>query len=84
MLDSTDAKVSHSRFLAILTVLTVLYTWSWVSLYLRSIQDIPAGVYAFVGIVVAGTVGNKAFDRVQGSSSTETITKTVVDNEPKS
>jgi len=65
MLDATDLKVSHSRFLSILTVLTVLYTWAWVSIYTRTMQDIPMGVYTFVGIVVAGTVGNKAFDRTK-------------------
>jgi hypothetical protein len=81
MLNATDPTVSHSRFLSIITVLTVLYTWAWVSVYCRAIQDIPAGLYAFVGIVVAGSVGNKAFEKTQAGStetSTETVTKTVV------
>jgi hypothetical protein len=81
MLNATDPTVSHSRFLSIITVLTVLYTWAWVSVYARAIQDIPVGVYTFAGLVIAGTIGNKAFEKTPSGStetSTETVTKTVV------
>jgi hypothetical protein len=83
MLNSTDPTVSSSRFLSVITVLTVLYTWVWCSVYLRCIQDIPVGVYTFAGLVLAGSVGNKAFEKIPAAgstqTSTETMTKTVVE-----
>jgi uncharacterized membrane-anchored protein YitT (DUF2179 family) len=58
MLDAKDPSVSSGRFLSVITVLLVLYTWMWISLYTQSICDIPTGVYSFVGIIVLGkTVG---------------------------
>jgi hypothetical protein len=82
MLNATDPTVSHSRFLSIITVLTILYVWAWCSLYARAIQDIPVGVYTIAGLVIAGTVGNKAFEKTPTAgvteTSTETVTKTVV------
>jgi hypothetical protein len=81
MLSAVDPSVSSSRFLSIVTVITVLYTWMIVSIYLRAMQDIPVGVYTFVGLSIAGGVGNKAFERIQTGStqtSTETVVKTIV------
>jgi hypothetical protein len=54
MLDACEPKVSSARFLSITTVLFVLYVWVWVSLYTQTVHDIPTGVIAFVGVVVAG------------------------------
>jgi len=54
MINPTDSTVSSGRFLTVVTVLTVLYTWAVVSIYTRTIVDIPTGVYAFVAIVVTG------------------------------
>lgn len=54
MFDAKDPSVSSSRFLTVITVLSVLYTWMWLTIYLRKMVDIPTGVYAFVAIVVTG------------------------------
>jgi hypothetical protein len=80
MLDARDPSVSSSRFLSIITVLTILYTWAWVSIYGRAIVDIPVGVYTFAGLVVLGkTVGMFAEKpQVSSQTSTETMTKTTV------
>jgi uncharacterized membrane-anchored protein YitT (DUF2179 family) len=81
MLSAVDPTVSASRFLSIVTVMTVLYTWALVSIYMRAMQDIPVGVYTFVGLIIAGSVGNKAFEKIQAGStqtSTETRSTTTV------
>jgi hypothetical protein len=49
-----NAPESSGRFLSIVTVLTVLYTWMFVSIYTRMMADIPAGVYTFAGLVIGG------------------------------
>lgn len=51
---SNDPKISSGRFLTMVTVLSILYAWLVVSLYTLTLQDIPAGVYTFAGLVVAG------------------------------
>ncbi len=80
MLDSRDPSVSHSRFLSVMTVLIVLYGWAWVSIYTKTVQDIPVGVCTFVGLVIAGSVGNKLADKPTQNTTTtvDTSTKTVV------
>lgn len=60
MLDAKDPSVSSGRFLSIITVIMILYVWAVICLFTRTIIDIPAGVYAFAGVVLgAGAV--KAF-----------------------
>jgi hypothetical protein len=79
MLSAVDPSISSGRFLSVTTVLTILYTWMWVSIYTRTIQDIPIGVYTFAGLVIAGkTVGMFAERPREGvTTTTETATKTV-------
>jgi uncharacterized membrane-anchored protein YitT (DUF2179 family) len=78
MLNSYDPTISSGRFLTIITVLTILYTWAWVSLYTRVIHDIPVGVYTFAGLVIAGkTIGMFAEKQDTNTITTvETATKT--------
>ena len=76
MMNSKDPTVSSGVFLSVVTVLTVLYTWFVISIYLRSIQDIPQGVYAFAGLVIAGKVGSIFANRPIPNTSTTTETKT--------
>ena len=78
---STSPEVSSARFLSVVTVLTILYTWMFVSLWTKIVQDIPTGVVALATAVVVGSVGNKAFekDKQAGSTKTETSTTTVVE-----
>ena len=75
MLSSVDPTISETRFLTIVTVLTVLYTWMWVTIYQRQIQDIPMGVCTFVGVVIAGRAvrGFSENKNVSSSSTTTTI-----------
>ena len=68
MLDACNPKVSSARFMSLITVLSVLYVWTWVSLYTRTMQDIPMGVVYFVVAVVAGKT-------VQSFSESEFIKK---------
>lgn len=79
MLNTKDPTVSSGRFLSITTVLTILYTWMWVSIWTRTVHDIPVGVYTFAGLVVAGkVVGMFAEKPTAGTTTTtETATKTV-------
>ncbi len=87
MMNSKDPTVSSGVFLSVITVLTILYTWLVVSIYCREIQDIPAGVYAFAGLVIAGKVGSILADRPSANTSTttaiETKTSSVNTNEVK-
>jgi hypothetical protein len=71
--------VSSGVFLSVVTVLTILYTWGFVSIWVRAIQDIPTGVYAFAGLVIAGKVGSILADRptVNTTTTVETASKTV-------
>ena len=72
LLDKNSPK-SSGRFLSIVTVITILYTWAWVSLFTRSIVDIPTGVYTFAAVVVGGkTLG--MFADVMGNSKPGTTT----------
>ena len=75
MLNSVDPTISSTRFLSIVTVLTVLYSWLWVSIYRQELQDIPTGVWTFVGIVITGGVfrGFSENKNVSSSSTTTTI-----------
>ena len=75
MLSSVDPTISSTRFLSIVTVLTVLYSWLWVSIYRQENQDIPTGVWTFVGIVITGGVfrGFSENKNVSSSSTTTTI-----------
>ena len=75
MLNSADPAISSTRFLSIVTVLTVLYAWLWVSLYRQDIQDIPTGVWTFVGIVITGGVF-RGFSENKNVSSSSTTTTT--------
>ena len=81
MLDSRDPTVSSARFLSVTTILTILYAWLFVSIYTRTVCDIPVGVYTFAGLVIAGSVGNKLVGKPAPgtSTSTETTTKTTED-----
>jgi RsiW-degrading membrane proteinase PrsW (M82 family) len=78
MLSSVDPTISSTRFLSIVTVLTVLYSWLWVSIYRQEIQDIPTGVWTFVGIVITGGVfrGFSENKNINSSSSTTTTIET--------
>ena len=80
MLNSVDPAISSTRFLSIVTVLTVLYAWLWVSLYRQDIQDIPTGVWTFVGIVITGGVF-RGFSENKNVSSSSTTTTTEVKND---
>lgn len=80
MLSSIDPSISSTRFLSIVTVLTVLYAWLWVSLYRQDIQDIPTGVWTFVGIVITGGVF-RGFSENKNVSSSSTTTTTEVKND---
>ena len=73
MLNSVDPTISSTRFLSIVTVLTVLYSWLWVSIYRQEIQDIPTGVWTFVGIVITGGVF-RGFSENKNTSSSSTTT----------
>jgi len=76
MMNSRDSSVSSSRFLAVVTILTILYVWAWLCIYARAMVEIPPGVYAFAAIVVTGSVGNKFADRKSPGSTSEITTKT--------
>ena len=79
MLSSYDPSISSGRFLSVTTVLVILYTWMFVSIYTRLIHDIPVGVYTFAGLVIAGkTIGMFAENNtnVNTTTTTETATKT--------
>jgi RsiW-degrading membrane proteinase PrsW (M82 family) len=77
MLSSVDPTISSTRFLSIVTVLTVLYSWLWVSIYRQEIQDIPTGVWTFVGIVITGGVF-RGFSENKNTSSSSTTTTTEI------
>ncbi len=81
MLDSRDPSVSSSRFLSVVTVLTILYIWAWISIFHRAIADIPIGVYTFAGLVVLGKTAEKFAERpstnTQVDTSFQTTTKSV-------
>jgi hypothetical protein len=66
MLDSKDPSVSSSRFLSIVTVSIVTYTWMWVSIYNRILVDIPSGVVLFVGAVLGRSAAEKFAERPIG------------------
>ena len=82
MLSSVDPSVSSTRFLSIVTVLTVLYSWLWISIYRQEIQDIPTGVWTFVGIVITGGIF-RGFSENKSVSSSSTTTTTETKSEPK-
>lgn len=79
MLNSKDPTVSSGVFLSVVTVLSILYTWGLVSIWMRAIQDIPVGVYTFAGLVILGKVGSILADRPAANTTTtvETASKTV-------
>ncbi|RPH75894.1 hypothetical protein EHM76_00585 [bacterium] len=79
MFDARDASASHSRFLSVTTVLTILYGWLIVCLITRTVHDIPVGVCTFAGLVIAGSVGNKLAGKptVGTTTTVETASKTV-------
>jgi uncharacterized membrane-anchored protein YitT (DUF2179 family) len=70
MLNAKDQTVSSSVFLTVITSLTVLYVWGFVSIWARTIQDIPTGVYTFVGIVILGKVGNTFVNKPELNTTT--------------
>jgi hypothetical protein len=74
MLDARDPSVSSSRFLSLMTVLVILYTWMWVSLYTQTVHDIPIGVYTLAAVVVTGKAVEKFAER---TTTVETASKTV-------
>jgi hypothetical protein len=76
MFNAKDPTVSSSSFLSVVSVLTVLYAWLIVSIYLRELQDIPTGVYAFVGLIIAGKVGANFAGRPTADTSTQTSSET--------
>jgi hypothetical protein len=76
MLNAKDPSVSSSRFLSVGTVLVVLYVWAFVSLWTRTMHDIPIGVYTFVAIVVGGKTLGMFAERPAANTSTTTETKT--------
>lgn len=76
MLNSKDPTVSSGVFLSVVTVLSILYTWGLVSIWMRAVQDIPTGVYTFAGLVIAGKVGSILADRPAANTSTTTATET--------
>jgi len=82
MLNSVDPTISSTRFLSIVTVLTVLYSWLWISIYRQEIQDIPTGVWTFVGIVITGGIF-RGFSENKNVSSSSTTTTTETKSEPK-
>jgi hypothetical protein len=53
LIDAKDP-TSSGRFLSIVTVLTVLYVWLWLTIYTGKMVDVPIGVYTFVGVVLGG------------------------------
>jgi uncharacterized membrane-anchored protein YitT (DUF2179 family) len=75
MMNSKDPTVSSGVFLSVVTVLTVLYAWGIVSIVTEKIQDIPTGVYTFVGLVIAGKVGSIIADRPSTNTSSTTSTE---------
>jgi hypothetical protein len=79
MLDARDPSVSSSRFLSLMTVLVILYTWMWVSLYTQTVHDIPIGVYTLAAVVVTGKAVEKFAERPAANTTTtvETASKTV-------
>ena len=83
MMNSNNPTVSSSRFLTVLTVVTVLYVWAIVSIYLRVIQDIPVGVYSLVGLVVAGKTVGMFAERQQPGTSVSTQTTVTTDMSTK-
>jgi hypothetical protein len=56
------------------TVLVTLYVWGVVSIWTKTMQDIPIGVYTFAGIVLLGKVGSIWADKP--ASNTSSITET--------
>jgi len=58
----TNSNESSMRFIAIHSVIIVTYTWLFVSIWNRQIQDIPDGVIYFIGITVGGKVWEKHFE----------------------
>jgi hypothetical protein len=74
MLDARDPSVSSSRFLSLMTVLVILYTWMWVSLYTQTVHDIPIGVYTLAAVVVTGKAVEKFAER---TTTVETVSRTV-------
>jgi hypothetical protein len=79
MLDTRDPSVSSTRFLSLMTVLTILYTWMWVSIYTQMVHDIPVGVYTLAAVVVTGKAVEKFAERPTANTTTivETASKTV-------
>jgi hypothetical protein len=76
MMDSKDPSVSSGVFLSVITVLTILYVWGVVSIWMRAIQEIPTGVWTFAGVVVLGKVGSIFADRPAANTTTTTATET--------
>lgn len=76
MISSVDPSVSSTRFLSLVTVLTVLYVWLFISIFTRTIHDIPMGVCTFVGLVITGgAIRGFSENKSNTSSSTTTITE---------
>lgn len=50
----TGGTRSSARFLNLVTVLSVLSVWAFVSIYTVAMADIPMGVVGFVSVVVVG------------------------------
>ena len=69
MMDSKDPTVSSGVFLSVVTTLTVLYVWGLVSIWTKTMQDIPLGVYTFAGIVILGKVGSVFAGRAPADSN---------------
>jgi RsiW-degrading membrane proteinase PrsW (M82 family) len=83
MLSSVDPSVSSTRFLSVVTVLTILYAWLWVSIFNQELQDIPTGVWTLVGIVITGGAIRGFSENKTGSSTTSTVTTEVINESKK-
>jgi hypothetical protein len=54
MIDAKHPEVSSTRFLTLVTALTILYAWVWASIYTRALVDIPQGVIYFAAVIITG------------------------------
>jgi hypothetical protein len=64
---SNDGIISSVRFMAIMTVQTILFVWAFLSLKNNAVLDIPFGVYAVFVTAIIGKVVQKGIEEKQGS-----------------
>lgn len=70
MLSDATGGISTMRVLAAAWLLLVVVVWTYVSLVKGALSDIPAGVQWITGLVVAGKVIQRPFEKSEPATAT--------------